>query len=163
MRRIQLAPHLSSEELEHRYQAASDTTERSRWQILWLLSKGLLAREVAQSTGYSVYWIGQLARRYNNDGPASMIDRRHTLTERPETMLLSSTQLEDLRHALTRPAPHGKRWTSRTVADWMAERLGRPVAYQRGWDYLQRLGMQVRTPRSRHVAVSKVGESAQNG
>ncbi len=160
MRRIQLSPRLSTEELEQRYRATHDATERSRWQILWLLSKGLLAREVAESTGYSAYWIGQLAQRYNVEGPAGMEDRRHTTTARQRVALLSSAHVEELRQALRGPAPHGERWTSRTVAEWMAERLGRPVAKQRGWDYLQRLGARLRQPRPRHVAASAEDQAA---
>ena len=33
----------------------------------------------------------------------------------------------------------------------MAQRLGRPVAVQRGWDYLQRLKQSRQTPRPRHA------------
>ena len=29
-------------------------------------------------TGYSAYWIGQIARRYNTNGPDGVRDRRHT-------------------------------------------------------------------------------------
>lgn len=159
MRRIQLAPHLSTEELEQRYRTTRDPTERSRWQILWLLSKGLLAREVAESTGYSAYWIGQIARRYNAEAAAGMRDRRHTVPHQAPT-LLTSAQLEELRSALAGPAPNGERWSGRVVAEWMAARLGRPVAPQRGWDYLQRLGARLRQPRPRHVAASPEAQAA---
>jgi winged helix-turn-helix protein len=33
----------------------------------------------------------------------------------------------------------------------MSERLGRPVAVQRGWDYLQRLRHSPQVPRPRHI------------
>ena len=52
-KKIQLASHFSGEELERRYRHASEPTERSRWQIIWLVSQGQTAREVAASTGYS--------------------------------------------------------------------------------------------------------------
>ncbi|MGH2503376.1 MAG: hypothetical protein ACRDID_12790 [Ktedonobacterales bacterium] len=61
-----MAPHLSIEELEGRYRRAQEPHERSWWQILWLLARGQTARQVAESTGSSAYWIGQLARRYNS-------------------------------------------------------------------------------------------------
>jgi transposase len=159
MNRIKLTPHLSVEALEQRYRRTPEPTERSRWQIIWLLSKGLLAREVAASTGYSAYWIGQLARRYNAEGPAGMVNRRHTTSHRAAP-LLTSAQVEELRQALGEPAPDGDRWTSGLVAAWMAERLGRPVATQRGWDYLQRLGARLRQPRPRHVAASAAEQAA---
>jgi transposase len=162
MNRIKLTPHLSVAELEQRARHTPEPTEHNRWQIIWLLSTGQLAREVAASTGYSAYWIGQIARRYNAEGPEGMVNRRHT-TSRRATPLLSEPQLEALRQALGGPAPQGERWTSRTVATWMAERLGRPgrpVAKQRGWDYLRRLDARLRLPRPRHVAASAAEPTA---
>jgi transposase len=121
MRRIRLASYLTTDELERRYRRCAEPTERSWWQMLWLLSRGQTAKAIAESTGYTAYWIGQLARRYNNEGPAGMVTRRHTAPRHAPT-LLSSAQLEELRQALAGPAPHGERWTSQTVAEWMAER-----------------------------------------
>ncbi len=89
-----------------------------------------------------------------------MVNRRHTPATRRIPTLLSSAQLEELRQALSGPAPQGERWTSRTVAEWMSARLGRPVAKQRGWDYLQRLGARLRQPRPRHVAASAEEQAA---
>jgi Winged helix-turn helix/DDE superfamily endonuclease len=59
---------------------------------------------------------------------------------------------EELQAALAGPAPDGtKHWTCQTVADWMAEQLGRPVPVQRGWEYLQRLKQSRQAPRPRHA------------
>ena len=55
MRHIHLVPHLPTAELEQRYRRATEPTERSWWQILWLLAKGQTAAAVAESTGYSRY------------------------------------------------------------------------------------------------------------
>ena len=159
MNRIKLAPYVSVADLEARYRRTAEPTERSRWQIIWLLSKGQLACEVAESTGYSAYWIGQIARRYNAEGPAGMINRRHTTSHRA-TPLLSAAQQEELRQALSGPAPEGERWTSVSVARWMSAQLGRPVPKQRGWDYLQRLNARLRLPRPRHVAASAEEQAA---
>ena len=159
MRRIQLVSHLTTYELEARYRRTHEPTERSWWQILWLLARGQTAKLVAESTGYSRYWIGQIAKRYNTEGPAGMVNRQHTRARRTP-LLLSDTQLEELRQALSGPAPAGERWTSRLVAEWMSARLGRPVAEQRGWDYLQRLGARLRQPRPRHVAASAEEQAA---
>lgn len=159
MSRIQLAGHLSTDELARRYRQAKEPTERSWWQIVWLLSCGQTARAVAASTGYSAYWIGRVAHRYNAEGPDGMRNRRHTAGRRTPS-LLTSAQREELRQALAGPAPDGERWTSRTVAAWMSQRLGHPVAKQRGWDYLQRLGARLRQPRPRHVATSAAEQDA---
>jgi transposase len=132
MRRVRLASHLTTDDLEQRYRQANEPHERTWWQILWLLARGQTAKAVADSTGYSAYWIGQLAKRYNADGPDAMINRQHTRA-RQTPSLLSSAQIEELRAALAGPAPEGARWSGRGVGEWIAARIGRPVRYQTGW------------------------------
>jgi len=136
-RHIHLQPHLSVEELERRYRRAADPVERSRWQLLWLLGRGQTATAVAETTGYSPYWIGQIAKRYNEHGPEGVADRRHQWPGGKP--LLSEEQQEELRQALVGPAPDGGLWTPQAVAEWIGQRLGHPVRYQLGWDYLRRL------------------------
>ena len=149
-RRIHLRPDLSVDELERRYRAAKEPHERSWWQILWLLARGQLAKDIAESTGYSRYWIGQIAKRYNVEGPEGMYNRQYTHSHRAAP-LLSSEQLAALATAVRGPAPEGDDWTGRLVAAWMGEQLGRPVSAQVGWVYLVRLDGKRRTPRPRHV------------
>src|SRR5215469_1064559 len=150
-RHIALAPHLRVEDLERRYRAAHEPHERSWWQMLWLLARGQTATAIAENTGYTHYWIGQIAKRYNEQGPAGMVNRQHTTSWRVPRML-SAAQHEELRQALAGPAPDGaKRWRARDVADWIANKLGRPVATQRGWDYLLRLKQSQQVPRPRHA------------
>src|SRR6476659_6285403 len=95
-RHLILQPHLSSTELEQRYRAAKEPNERRWWQILWLLSQGRTGREIATVTGYSPYWIGQIAKRYNVEGPDGMRNRRHTTSHRAPAAL-SLAQQEELR------------------------------------------------------------------
>lgn len=150
-RHIDLATHLSVAELEQRYRAACEPHERSWWQMLWLLARGQTATAIAEITGYNRAWIGQIAKRYNEQGPKAMVNRQHTTSWRAPRML-STAQQEALRAALAGPAPDGgKRWRARDVADWMADQLGRPVATQRGWDYLQRLKHSQQLPRPQHA------------
>jgi transposase len=149
-RRIHLRPDLSVEELERRYRAAKEPHERSWWQILWLLTRGQLAKDIAESTGYSRYWIGQIAKRYNAEGAAGMRNRQYTHSHRAAP-LLSPEQLAELAVAVRGPAPRGDDWTGRLVAEWMSQQLGRLVSAQVGWVYLVRLEGKRRKPRPRHV------------
>jgi transposase len=159
-KRLQLQPHLSAAELERRYRTAKDPHERSWWQILWLLATGHTAAAVAEVTGYSRYWIGQLVRRYNTQGPASMHNRQHTTAWRAQPML-STEQQEELRQALKGLTPTGeRRWTARAVAAWMSTTLGRPVRVQRGWDYLQRLKHSQQLPRPQHALANPDEQAA---
>lgn len=158
-RRIQLQPHLPVGELERRYRAAKEPHERSWWQILWLLAQGRTATEVSGVTGYSAYWIGQLARRYNAAGPAGMTNRQRTASRR-QAPLLSPALREELRAALAGPAPEDDVWNGRTVAEWMAARLGRPVSAYRGWVYLTRLRPRHGVPRPRHALADPAQQEA---
>lgn len=160
-RRIHLESHLTTDELERRYRRAHDPVERSRWQMLWLLAQGQTATHIATMTGYSAYWIGQIARRYNQLGPVGVEDRRHHAPGRAR--LLSAAQQAELQQALSGPPPHGEYWTGRTVAEWMAERLGRPVWADVGRAYLYRLDQRRYRPRPRHVQADPAAQEAFKG
>jgi hypothetical protein len=151
-RHLHLQPHLPVDALERRYRAAKEPHERSWWQILWLLAQGRTATELVGVTGYSAYWIGQIAKRYNQQGPAGRHNRQHT-TSRRAAPLLSPALQEELRQALAGSAPDDDRWSGRTVAEWMAARLGRPISRYRGWIYLTQLKPKPRhgIPRPRHA------------
>jgi len=65
-RQIHLTTHPSAADLEQRYRAAHEPHEpheRSWWQILWLLAKGHSTRTIAENSGYTRAWIGQIATR----------------------------------------------------------------------------------------------------
>jgi len=148
-KRIHLHPYLTVQELHERYRQTHDSVEHSRWQFLWLLARGFTAKAIASITGYSAYWIGQIARRYNVHGPDGVKDQR--CLARPHRQLLSAAHHEELRTALSGPAPLHDRWNGRTVAAWISERLGRPIRRQLGWVYLRRLGARLYVPRPQHV------------
>jgi transposase len=160
-RHIKLAAHLRLDELEQRARQATEAGEARRWQILWLLARGKTATQVAEVTGYSAYWIGQLARRYNEEGPSCVADRRHQAQGHQGT--LSAEQEAELRQALQGPAPAGDVWTGRTVAEWISQQLGRPVSYWVGWAYLHRLGLRRLRPRPRHVKADAAAQEALKG
>lgn len=157
-RRLTIPPHLSVPELEARYRRARDPVARSHWQIIWLLAHGTPTAEVAQVTGYSVNWVRELARRYREDGPSGLGDRRHA--NPGAAPLLNLAQQEELRTALAGPAPDGGLWTCRKVATWIGAAIGRPVAEVRGWEYLRRLGFSPQRPRPRETRADPAAQAA---
>jgi transposase len=109
-------------------------------------------------TGYSAYWIGQIARRYNTVGPDGVRDqRRYTQTR---YALLSEEQHAALRSALVEPHPAGDHWCGRTVAAWLSVQLGRRVSRQAGWRVLRQLGARFLKPRPRHVQADAVARAS---
>lgn len=156
-RQLALAPHLSAEELHQRYRTAEDPVARSQWHMLWLLATGRPTAAVAETTGYSVRWVQEVARRYRA-GPSGIGDRRHT---NPGAVpLLDAAQQAALRTALGGPAPDGGLWTGRQVAAWMSQALGRPIHPQRGWEWLRRLGFTPQRPRPRETRADPAAQDA---
>jgi hypothetical protein len=135
--RIFVAPHHSTEELEHRYKAAGDGIERGHLQIIWLLSQGRSAKFVAEVTGYTP--TSKILWRYN--GLAGLGDGR--LDNPGATPLLDPVQVEELRDS--EPPPDGG--LGRKVARWITGQIGRTVSPQRGVEYLRRLDLTRQVPR----------------
>ena len=150
-KRLELSPHASTEELEHRYRKARDPVERSHLQIVWLLSEGRTTEEVRRVTGYSPGWVRQIARRYNERGVDALGDRRHQNPGAKERALLDEAAEEELVEALQGPPPAcvgGGMWSGPKVARWIAQRNGlEKVHVQRGFEYLRKVGMSPQVPR----------------
>ena len=68
--------HLSSVELETRYEAAADPVAKSHFHALWLLSTGYEVDEVAELLSFSPRWVRALIKRYNEGGPDRLGDQR---------------------------------------------------------------------------------------
>jgi transposase len=148
-KRITIVAHLSEEELCQRYRQSKEATQRTHYQIIWLLTQGKKTKEVAEITGYSLNWLYELVWGYNRIGPESLGDKRQKNAGR--TPLLSDQQQALLWQALQDPPSDGGLWTGPKVAQWMSELLGKRVAPQRGWDYLRGLDYVRRRPRPAHI------------
>jgi len=155
---LRLPPHLTLDELEQRYRRSGDPVARSHWQIVWLLAGGVATADVSRVTGYSVNWVREIARRYREDGPDGLGDRRHG--NPGAAPLLDAVRQEQLREALGGPAPDGGLWTGRQVARWIAAALGRPVDPARGWEWIRRLGFTPQRPRPRETRADPAAQDA---
>lgn len=148
MKKIFLSDHLSSEEISQRYQQTKDVVERSHWQVIWLVSQGYNRGEIARIMGYTLAWISRIVKRYNTQGPQGLVDRRRHLPG--AAPLLTPALREELAAALEQDAPDGGLWTGPKVAQWMSEKLNRPIYPVRGWEALKSLNYRRYTPRPRH-------------
>jgi transposase len=151
-RRIELSPHATTEELEHRYRKAKDPVERSHHQIVWLLSEGKRTEEVSEVTGYSPGWVRKIARRYNERGVEGLGDRRHSNPGAKERALLDEAGEAQLLEALQGPPPDGGMWSGPKVALWIAQRNAlEQVHVQRGFEYLRKVRYSPQVPRPSNV------------
>ena len=157
---IKPQPHLTTQDLEQRYRAARDPVERSHYQIIWLLSTGKTTSEVLAATGYSRGWAQALARRYNRGGPAALGDQRRHNPGGAARALLGEAGQQELRVALAGEAPDDGLWTGRKVAEWIAQRVGRAIGPQRGWEYLRRLDYRPKVPRPTHAEADQAEQAA---
>jgi hypothetical protein len=88
-----------------------------------------------------------------------MRNRQYTHSHRGQP-LLSPELLAELTEAVRGPAPEGEEWLGRTVAAWIAEKLGRAVHVQLGWVYLVKLEGKRRKPRTPHVQADAAQQEA---
>jgi transposase len=149
-KKIKIEEHLSLDELEIRYRQAKEGVERTHYQIIWLLAKGLGTKEVAIVTGYSRNWIYELVWGYNRIGPGTLGDQRNQNQGGTER-LLDDVQQAYLWQALQEAPAEGGLWNGRKVADWISQLIGRGVSRQRGWEYLKQMRYRLRVPRPEHT------------
>src|SRR5271165_4386143 len=71
-----IASHLTAAELEARYETAADPVAKSHFHAIWLLSLNYGIEEVAELLSFSIRWVRLLVKRYNEQGPEGLGDRR---------------------------------------------------------------------------------------
>ena len=141
--------HLSTAELEGRYETAADPISKSHFHGLWLLSKGLEIEEVAELLSFSTRWVYELVRRYNEGGPDCLGDQR--VNNGAEARILTAAALAALKERIKTPPDDGGLWTGPKVARWLAKFHGlKSVHDQRGWDALVGMEYSIQKPRPRH-------------
>jgi len=123
---VAIKNHISVQQLEQRYPYAREVTEKSHYQVIWLLANGRTSLEVSQVTGYSRNWIYRLVRRYNTQGAEAYLRLKKKSLGRES--LLQDVDQAHLWQLVQQPAPDGGLWNSRKVADWLSEKMGFPVS-----------------------------------
>lgn len=141
--------HLSSAALAERYKAAPDPIAKSHFHAVWLLSSGYEIEEVAELLSFSMRWVRELARRYNEGGPEALGDQR--INNGTQPTILTAAALAALRERIKMPADDGGLWSGPKVACWLAGYHGLQAVHdQRGWDALIAIGYSIQQPRPRH-------------
>ena len=151
--------HLSSFELEARYEAAADPVAKSHFHALWLLASGYEDEEVAELLSFSPRWVRELSRRYNEGGPAALGDQRMHNGTKPT--ILTPEALAALRERIKTAPDDGGLWTGPKIARWLATFHGRKAVHdQRGWDALVAIGYSLQQPRPRHPEAATEADRA---
>ncbi len=144
-----ITSHLSAAELEARYETAADPVSKSHFHTIWLLTLGYTSSEVAAILSFSARWVRLLVKRYNEQGPDSLGDRRQGNGAAPA--ILTPEALSSLKERLKTPPGDGGLWTGPKVARWLASFHSlKSVHDQRGWDALIAIEYSIQKPRPRH-------------
>ena len=100
------------------------------------------------ATGFG-RWVRLLRKRYNEQGPDSLGDRRQGNGSAPA--ILTPEALSSLKERLKTPPDDGGLWTGPKVARWLASFHSlKAVHDQRGWDALIAIEYSIQKPRPRH-------------
>lgn len=130
------APYLSQNTASPEPSWLNADKHTRRHEVIQLLERRVSLPEIANITGYSLRAIQHIVQRYRALGAVVLRDGRAQGRGAPR-LLTPSMQCE-LRDLLKHPPLSGGSWTGPKVASWMATRTGKPVARQRGWEYLHR-------------------------
>src|SRR3954468_24836884 len=115
MKRLPVVEHLSPAEVDRRYRGCADAAEKSRWHVLWLVTRPdrpLSATAAAKLVGYTPAWGRAILRRYNAHGPDALADGRQDNGSHP---LLSTAQRAELFAALQAEPADGGLWSGPKV------------------------------------------------
>jgi transposase len=149
-RTLEVQPHLPVDALYTRYRTCGDAKEARRWHVLWLVATGHTPAQAADLVGFDTTWVRRLIRRYNTDGPDSMLDHHHQHPGGAKARL-NAEQQAALARALEQPPEDGGLWSGPKVAAWIERTSGQKTYAQLGWVYLRQLGFTLKVPRRKHV------------
>ena len=150
MQRLPVVGHLSLEEIDRRYRGCTDAGEKSRWHVLWLVTRpeqSLSATKAAKLVGFTPAWGRAILKRYNERGPDALIDGRR---DNGADSKLTPEQQAELFTALRAEPPDGGLWSGPKVAAFVRDRFGVGVWPQTGWQWPKDLGFRLVVPRPRH-------------
>lgn len=150
MTRLPVVEHLTPGDIDRRYRSCTDAAEKSRWQVLWLVTRPdqpLSATAAAKVVGFTPAWGRAILKRYNKHGPEALTDGRRGNGADPK---LTPEHQAELFTTLQAEPPDGGLWTGPKVAAFVKDRFGVEVWPQTGWQWLRNLGFRLVVPRPRH-------------
>jgi transposase len=159
--RLTIADHLPPAEIARRYRACQDSVEKTRWQVLWLMTRPgepRSADEAARLVGFTGNWARTLVKRYNAHGPGGLADRRATNGRKPK---LTAEQRAGLLAAIQQPPPDGGLWSGPKLRRYVGDRYGVALSHTAAWNYLKALGFRLKVPRPRHPKAATAEEQAE--
>lgn len=157
MKRLPVQAHLSADEVGDRYRHCPDPKEKTRWHLVWLLSRDdtLTCERAGPRVGLSDTHARTVLKRWNASGPDGLGDgRKRTGTAGK----LTATQQAEAFDALRQEPPDGGLWSGPKLARYARDRWGVEVCPETGWRWLRKLGFRLVVPRPRHPKAASPDE-----
>ena len=104
--RLPIVPHLTPDQIYHRYRACRTGVEKTHWHLIWLLTRPerpLAPAQAAAEVGLTPVWARAILKRWNAAGPDGLADRR--VGACGGRSKLTTDQQIDLWAALQQPPP----------------------------------------------------------
>ena len=154
--RLQVADHLTDDELLAGAKGASNVTEWRRWMVVRRFRQGASAVELARQFTTNPDWVRRSVRRYNAKGRDAFTDARKT---NGRTQLLSDEiQAALLEAMMNEVPPTGGLWTALKVSDWLWEEHRKVASLSTIYNTLQRLGLSKQAPRPKSAKADPVAQ-----
>ncbi|WP_028490832.1 winged helix-turn-helix domain-containing protein, partial [Thermus islandicus] len=147
-----------------RAKKAKDPIEKDRFLAVYHARRGhkvaslTTAKEIARITLHTPRWVQETVRRYNQEGPESLRDRRHQNPgQKPKLTLEEQRKVLE---ALKGPPPDGGLWTGPKLRDWVERELGKRLSLYPIYRLLHEMGFALRVPRPRHAKADGAAQEA---
>jgi len=150
---LKIKPHLSHEEISRQYRKCKNSIEKSRWQLIWLMSnpkKEVLVTEAAQIVGFCQRWARILVSRYNKEGGEGLVDKRKD--NLGKVAFLNEKQQKQLKKIiLSKRPPDGGLWTGPKVAIWIEKKTKKHITAVGAWKWIRKSGFTLQVPRPKNI------------
>lgn len=154
---LQLAPHLTVEELKERMDGETEVRFFRKWQILNAVAAhpNIKAQVVAQMLGTSIGIVRRTVQLYNQEGASftehlkwgGRREARCVMTFKQETEFLQQVEAEALR---------GEVLVAKHLRRRVEQQVGHSVSQDYLWDLLHRHGWSKKAPRPEHTRAQGV-------
>jgi transposase len=157
---LKVKPHLTHEEVGQRYRKCKNPIEKSRWQLIWLMTnpkKEILVTEAAEIVGFCSNWARILVHRYNSEGSEKFIDKRKN--NKGKKAFLNKKLQKELRNTLiNKRPPDGGLWTGPKVAAWIEKKTKKHITAVGAWKWIGKLGFTLQVPRPKNIQAANEKE-----
>jgi transposase len=149
MRTLQLASHLTNEQLIEKLSSSRGSPDFTRWQILYLIqvAKQTCADIISPLVGLSKPSIYKIVEGYNKQGPLAIKCKSRGGRR---NAFLSVEDEEQLFINLEEQASKGLIKTANDIRQVVELKVGKPVSDDFLWDLLHRNGWKKKMPRPHH-------------